>query len=160
MNLSPVDGFVLGVLACAVAGLAVFGVIVVVRKAAEVANSLIAGLSAIPQLKESNESLVKVVISFRDEVRAFRTVALGQPELVPEFGPENQPPQSTRTPAPFPAPAFDRFPVEAADATREDSQVIAPTDAEMVEFERVENLRNMGIQVEEPEPGTGIGAEV
>lgn len=160
MNLSPVDGFVLGVLACAVAGLAVFGVIVVVRKAAEVANSLIAGLSAIPQLKESNESLVKVVISFRDEVRAFRTVALGQPELVPEFGPENQPPQGTRTPAPFPAPAFDRFPVEVPDATRGDSQIIASTDAEMAEFERVENLRNMGIEVEEPELGTGIGAEV
>jgi hypothetical protein len=57
-------------------------------------------------------------------------------------------------PTPFPSPVYDRYPVykePEPDAKIEDtdSSGLTQTDEELVEAERVENLRNMGLHIED-----------
>ena len=158
--MTPIDGFVLGVLSLAVLLAVVWLVVIALRKTLAVANALIEGLSEIPKLRASGENLVKVFIELRDEARLFRAIAVGGLQPPPDGG-EEASPLTPRAPVSFPAPLFDRFSVkpEVSDATLEESKVEAPTDAEMAEIERLERLRDLGFPVEEPDDAEGIHTE-
>lgn len=157
--MTPIDGIVIGICGTVVVGLIAFVVTLWVRKALAVANALINGLNEIPKLRAEGEKLVKVFTDLRDEARMFRSIAMGvMPDAPP--GTESAPQPPARPMAPFPAPVLDRFRVqEPADATKEESVVVDPTDEEMAQEERIQNLRDMGIPIEEPEDAEGIHVE-
>lgn len=155
--MSAIDGFVLGVLALAAALGGVWLVTICVRKTWAVANALIDGLREIGKLRQTCEEL-------RDEARIFSGIMAGTYLPNPKFGeggksPAN-PSAAPQAPPPFPTPVFDRFRVkEPPDAKLEDSQVIAPSDEEMAAQERIDNLRELGFDVQEPSDAEGIHAE-
>jgi hypothetical protein len=159
--MTPIDGFVLGVLSLAILLAIVFLIFLVVRKTLAVANALIEGLREIPKLRASGESLVKVFLELRDEAKLFRAIATGVYVPPTPEGGEETPPQRPAVPSPFPSPAFDRFAVqpEVPDATIEDSKDVTTTDAEQAEIERLETLRTLGFPVEDAEDAEGIHAE-
>jgi hypothetical protein len=155
--MSATDGFVLGVLALAILLGLVWLATICVRKTWAVANALIDGLREIGKLRQ-------VAMEVRDEAKAFRSILIGTYQPTPNSGVEAIPgaasPAPTAPPA-FPTPVFERFRTkpEVPDSKIEETEVIAPTDAEMAEEERLENLRELGFDVQEPDDAEGIHTE-
>jgi hypothetical protein len=118
-------------------------------KAWKIVSSIERALNAIPKVQKSLDDLVILL----------KAVITGGNPNFPNFGldtegnPLGPQPLDPMPRAPFPSPVFDRFTVkpDEPDAVPEDTIVISSTDEELIDAERVENLRRMGFQVEEPE---------
>src|ERR1700721_4829576 len=105
-------------------------------------------------LDKSLARSLKVLVAIGEELAYVRSLA--PPPVTPNFGSDPENPQAgtaqeaPKPPAPFPAPIFDRFQV-VPDATIEDTDtgLLKQTDADLVEMEKLEALRQTGMQVED-----------
>ena len=111
-------------------------------------------MGGIPKLIKSIADNSEALNKFSGELEFLRTAMLGGS---PNFGPENpeQPgAASTRKPLPaFPgAPPF----IPVPDAAVDDTDVVDTTDAELVEQEKLEEIRGQGFEAEPLENPPGI----
>jgi hypothetical protein len=165
--MSGVEGLLIGIAATVIGCVLVFGI----RKTWQVAETLSASLKAIPELVKAIRQLIAgfqrmttIAETFSQELQYLRGVAAQQS---PNFGVEQQVPMgipgAPPTVPPFPSMPIDRFrAVPDAEVEDTDMEVLKQTDAELVEIERLENLRQQGIVTEdftETEPGVTVQSE-
>ena len=118
-------------------------------------KSLTAALKAVPNILDAMRDVRDVARDFLRELQLMRTIATGGP--APNFGvdqgevEEHPAPAQPRTPAEWPKPPFDMYPIkrEAPDAEKDDTVVFAQNEADMAEEERLENLIDAGLAYRE-----------
>ena len=153
--MSTVDALLIGAVGSAIVIAVAVGSVIAVKKTWLLVKSLTEALKEIPKLREANQQLVVIGKQVGEEVMYLRQImsASVQPEATP-YQPATQPPMVGTVPA-FPTPDFSRFKVQAPvpDATVDDTDMGALTqeDAELTELDRLETLRQMGLEVHEEE---------
>ena len=157
--MNPILYMLAGAAALAVA----YGVFVGGRKFITAAASLTAAMAGIPKLIKAIAENSEALNKFSGELEFLRTTITGGS---PNFGPEN-PPQApgaadTRKPMPSWPGAPPGFPVyaPAPDAETTDTEVIDTTDAELVEQERLEEIRGQGFEAEPEGNPPGVTRDV
>lgn len=136
-----------------------------------VARALITAWKIMVNLHSTLHEAVAVLKEYRGDFQFLRQLqeAAGKSPNFGEAGGFQEPvvsvqgPRESRRPiAPFPDPLIDRFPVKPPepDAEAEDADVTG-NEEDMVNRERVDNLKDMGFDAEEPEvrpPGRTVDA--
>ena len=156
--MSAVDALLIGAVGSAFAIALSIGVTIAIKKTWMLVKSLTEALKEIPKLREANQQLVVIGKQVGEEVMYLRQIMSASVQTEESgYQPPVQPPMVGRVPA-FPTPDFSRFKVQAPipDATVDDTDMGALTqdDAELTELDRLETLRQMGLEVhdEEEEP--------
>lgn len=150
---STFDAVMIGALGMAAMLLVVVAGIVAVWKVYPLLRDLAKALSG---LEKQSKGLLSATDGIHRELAYMRSLT---PPPTPNFGGEpgspspGQSSQETPPPTPFPSPVFDRFQVvrEEPDATLQDTDSggLTQTDEDLVQMEALENLRQMGQQVED-----------
>lgn len=157
--MNPILYMLAGAAALAVA----YGVFVGGRKFITAAASLTAAMAGIPKLIKAIVDNSEALNKFSGELEFLRTAVVGGS---PNFGPGNpplaQPPQGPQRPIPSWPGAPPGFPVytPAPDAETDDTEVIDTTDAELVEQERLEEIRGQGFEAEPEGNPPGVTRDV
>lgn len=119
---------------------------------------MLVGLTtATSELSDSIKQSISLLRSVRDELGLIRSMTHPAPPSDgdpgdPSTGDAFQAPK-TKPRTPFPNPIYEQYPAvpEEPDATLEDtdSEGLVQTDEELVQIEKLDNLRAMGINVED-----------
>ena len=154
--MSTFDAVLIGALGMAALLLVLVGGVVAVWKVFPLLVDLV---KSIVGLEKTAKTLLSVTDAIQRELAYMRALT---PPPTPHFGGDpgeqagpTSAPQSPNPPPPipFPSPIFDRFSVvkEEPDATiaDTDSSGLTQTDEDLVAMERLENLRQQGMHVED-----------
>ena len=146
--MSPFDYMLLGALALA----ALYCLFLAIRKTWLVATSMDEALRTVPPILKALQDLVDAARGLQKEFQIMRHIATGD-QPTPNFGVEATPGAGTEQPEipQYPKPPFEMYPIQTVvpDAKPEDTQVFAPTDAEVAEEEKLENLIDAGLAYRE-----------
>lgn len=158
--MSTFDAILLGALV--MAALTIFGVAAffVVKWLKAVATLLQQTTNMLSLLSGELLSIRPMLESIKGEMAYMRGMAIAsgapQPESLPDLPaggsrPVVATPPKPSGPAQFPTAIMDRFEVAPPDAVAEDNDValLGQTDAQLEEIERIEKLRQSGVEVED-----------
>lgn len=148
--MSTTDALLVGGLGTAIVILIAYGVVIAIRKTWGIVSSLTAALKEIAKLREANQQLVSIAKQVVAELSYLRQIMTGgksteSPQPEQAYQPWVQP----KIPE-YPTPDFSRFRVkEVPDAKPEDTdmEALAQTDEDLTNIERLETLRQMGMDM-------------
>lgn len=153
--MSTLDAVIIGAIGMAALLFLMAITVVAVWKVFPLLLSLVEALVAV---SKQSKGILTTLTAIERELAFMRGLAPPQQPVQVGGDPDEHPPAPGAAPAqpvgptPYPSPVFDRFPVvvDPPDATVEDTDMRALTqdDADLVAVEQLENLRQMGIEVE------------
>lgn len=135
----------------ALAAAGAYGVYLAGKKAAEASRELVVGIQGIGEIVKGNKALEESSRMVATELQLLRSVvsATQQAEEVPYGGNQEQV-EPLKTRRPFPKPNFDIY-TQAPDATEEDTDIVDTSDEKLAEYEKIEELRQQGIEADPSE---------
>jgi hypothetical protein len=130
----------------------IYGVIYWVGKAKKYLRQLIVSLNSLNRVADSNQKLVQIGSQVAMELQMLRSVVAGN-AVVPGGGEQagTEPTGEVRGRGPrpqYPPPIMDLY-RDVPDAKIEDTVIEETDDADMAAQERLETLRDAGLEVEE-----------
>jgi hypothetical protein len=133
-------------------------------------ENLTTGLGAIAPMAYQNQKLTEASLQVATELQLLRSVVAGNTPAEQTEDPEEDASGGTtaaprpKKPDPFPPAPLSMFrtvaPPPAPDATEEDTEIEDTPDERMVAYERLEELRQQGIEADPEELQDGLLGQV
>ncbi len=129
----------------------IYGLYLAGVKAIKASKELVAGIQGIGKIVDGLKSLDDSSRMVATELQLLRSVvsATQQAEEVPYGGNQAQA-EPLKTRRPFPKPNFDIY-TQVPDAKEEDTDIVDTSDEKLAEYEKIEELRQQGIEADPAE---------
>jgi hypothetical protein len=136
------------------AGYAIF---VLVKNAVALVKQLIKAMIGVGELVQTNKQIVSVGVQVVTELQMLRSIFAASaptPQVEVQTAAGVSAGRTGPGMAPFPPPIWDNFVPVKYEAEPDETEVIETTDAQFVEQERIEGIRELGFEpeVDEPQP--------
>lgn len=146
----------------ALAAVGAFGLYVAGKKAVDTSQKLVDGLSGIGKMVDQNQHLADNSLMVATELQLLRSIMQGAapPQPAQYGGAEQDPSEGASQPKPPTPRPFPVAPMDMYEAVPEDTEIEETDDARMVAYERLEELRQQGIESDPEELQDGVVRQV